>query len=153
MKHILRNWRRVALAMALLISIDGLAAAQVTTGAIAGSVADASGGVLPGATVTAVHDETGIRSTAVTGTDGRYSILNIRAGGPYTVVVAMPGFRNGTQTKVVVPLGDTAVASFRLALETMTESVEVVAERSIISPTASGAASNVSQEAIESMPT
>lgn len=153
MRHLITHWRRIALALALLLSIDGLAAAQVTSGAIAGTVADASGGVLPGATVTAVHDDTGIRSTAVTGTDGRYSILNIRAGGPYTVVVAMPGFRNGTKTQVIVPLGDTAVATFALALETMTESVEVVAERSIISPTSSGAASNVSQESIESMPT
>lgn len=149
----LRNWRGLALATALLLSICGLATAQVTNGAIAGSVTDASGGLLPGATVTAVHDETGIRSTTTTGTDGRYQILNIRAGGPYTVIVSMPGFRNATKTRVNVPLGDTAAVGFSLVIESMTETVEVVAERSIISPTASGAASNVSQEDIESMPT
>lgn len=153
MNRILRNWRRVALAMALLLSIDGLAAAQVTSGAITGAVTDESGGVLPGATVTAVHDETGVRSTAVTGTDGRFSILNIRAGGPYTVSVAMPGFRDAKKTGVVVPLGESANVPFRVIIQTMSENVDVVAERSIISPTASGAASNVGQETIESMPT
>lgn len=153
MKNILRNWRRVALAMALLLSIDGLAAAQVTTGAITGAVVDESGGVLPGATVTAVHEETGARSSAVTGTDGRYSILNVRAGGPYSVTVTMPGFRDAKKTGVVVPLGESANVPFRVVIQTMTENVEVVAERSIISPTASGAASNVGQQTIESMPT
>jgi hypothetical protein len=153
MKNILRNWRRVALAMALLLSINGLAAAQVTTGAITGAVVDESGGVLPGATVTAVHEETGSRSTAVTDTDGRYSILNVRSGGPYSITVSMPGFRDAKKTGVLVPLGESVNVPFRVVIQTMTENVEVVAERSIISPTASGAASNVSQETIAAMPT
>ena len=139
--------------MALLLSINGLAAAQVTTGAITGAVVDESGGVLPGATVTAVHEETGSRSTAVTDTDGRYSILNVRSGGPYSITVSMPGFRDAKKTGVLVPLGESVNVPFRVVIQTMTENVEVVAERSIISPTASGAASNVSQETIAAMPT
>ncbi|MBP6703351.1 MAG: TonB-dependent receptor [Vicinamibacteria bacterium] len=153
MKNILSNWRRVALAMALLLSMNGLAAAQVTTGAITGAVVDESGGTLPGASVTATHEQTGARFSAVTGTDGRYLVLNVPAGGPYSVSVSMPGFRDAKKTGVVVPLGDSANVPFRVVIQTMTETVEVVAERSIISPTASGAASNVSQETIASMPT
>ncbi|MBX7185408.1 MAG: TonB-dependent receptor [Vicinamibacteria bacterium] len=153
MKTVFRNWRRVALAIALLLGTDGLASAQVTTGAITGTVVDESGGMLPGASVTATHEGTGARATATTGTDGRYLILNIQAGGPYTVTVAMPGFREAKKTGVVVPLGDTAAVPFKVVIQTVTENVEVVAERSIISPTSTGAASNVSQESMASMPT
>lgn len=143
----------MALASAFLAGLVTQAPAQVTTGSITGAVADESGGVVPGATVAAVHEETGARSSAVTGADGRYSILNIRAGGPYTVTVTMPGFRDAKKTGVVVPLGDSANVPLRVVVQTMTENVEVVAERSLISPTSSGAASNVSQEAMEAMPT
>ena len=59
------NIRRMALASAFLAGLVTQAPAQVTTGSITGAVADESGGVVPGATVAAVHEETGARSSAV----------------------------------------------------------------------------------------
>jgi hypothetical protein len=76
---------RVALAAAVLMSAFGAtpASAQtVTTGSLAGKVADQQGGVLPGATVHAVHTPTGTTYQAVTDVDGRYVILNVRVGWP-----------------------------------------------------------------------
>ena len=57
-------------------------AQSVTTGAISGLVEDESGAVLPGASVVGVHEPTGSEHTAVTGADGRFTLLNLRAGGP-----------------------------------------------------------------------
>ena len=62
-----------SLAIALcftLISLSPASAQTVTTGDIAGTITDAQGGVLPGATVTAVHSDTGTSYEAVTGVDG-----------------------------------------------------------------------------------
>ena len=67
-----------------LICAARLAAQTVTTGNIAGTMTDAQGGVLPGATVVAVHTDTGTSYEAVTGSDGRYNILNVRVGA-YTI--------------------------------------------------------------------
>src|SRR5262249_13762373 len=78
---------------ALLLAAPPTGAQTVTTGAISGTVADESGGVLPGATIEAVHEPTGTRYTAVSGTGGAYSILNVRVGGPYTVSVKLSGFK------------------------------------------------------------
>jgi outer membrane receptor for ferrienterochelin and colicin len=153
MTNILRNSRGLALAMALLLGFTGFAQAQVTTGAINGVVTDESGGVLPGATVTAVHGPTGTRYTAVTGTDGRYDILNVRVGGPYTVTVAMPGFKTGTKSDLGVVLGGATGVPFKLGVAAMTETVEVTADAGLISSTRTGPAANVAQEAIENMPT
>ncbi|MEO8361366.1 MAG: carboxypeptidase regulatory-like domain-containing protein, partial [Vicinamibacteria bacterium] len=154
MKNFLRNWRRAALATAILFGINGGASAQVTTGAINGVVTDESGGVLPGANITATHIPTGSRYTAVTGTDGRFNLLNVRVGGPYTVTVEMPGFKGGSRTNLMVALGADVSAPFRLAVASMTETVEVTADAgALISSTRSGPAANIAQAAIENMPT
>lgn len=152
MKTLPRILRSVA-AAALVFATAALAPAQVTTGSITGTVTDESGGVLPGATVTAIHTETGTSSSAVTDVDGRFAIVNLRAGGPYTITVAMSGFRDDKRAGVSVPLGSAFNVAFRLKLQTLSETVEVVGERSIIAPTSTGPASNVGQEAIEALPT
>ena len=90
---------------------------------------DAQGGVLPGATVTAVHTPTGTSYEAVTGADGRFSILNVRVGA-YTISVAMSGFKDQKQDKVEVALGAERTADFKLPLATVSETVEVVAQTS-----------------------
>jgi len=91
---------------ALLMGCGAVAFAQtVTTGSISGEVKDPQGGALPGAVVVAVHTPTGTSYEAVSGTDGRYQILNARVGGPYTLTVKMPGFRDKSETGVTVSLG------------------------------------------------
>ncbi len=144
----------LAAVLGLAFALVAPAVAQVTTGTLSGTVVDESGGVLPGATVDATHVPTGTHYTAVTGTDGRFTILNVRAGGPYTVVVKMSGFREQAQSGVDVALGAEASVPFRLKLESVTETVEVTANvGSIISPSATGIASNVPAAAVENMPT
>ena len=81
-------------------------AQTVTTGVIAGKVADQQGGVLPGATVVAVHTPTGTTYQAVTDVDGRYTILNVRVGSPYKITVTMSGFMEESLNDVAVTLGD-----------------------------------------------
>src|SRR5215470_15712182 len=74
----------------------GLAAApsfaQVDTGAILGTVRDPSGGVLPGATVTLTHKQTGIATRTTTDTRGNYEAVGL-AIGTYNVIVTLQGFR------------------------------------------------------------
>jgi hypothetical protein len=90
----------------------------------------------------------------VTGTDGRYNILNVRVGGPYTVSIQMAGFKDQKQTGIQVALGDDRNVPFKLKLQSISESVEVIAETgAIITPAATGPSANVSQAAVENMPT
>jgi hypothetical protein len=154
MRHVLRvHSFIIALAVAWGLAA-GASAQTVTTGAITGQVSDESGGVLPGASVVAVHEPTGSTYTATSDGDGRFSMLNTRAGGPYTVTVTLSGFREQKQSGISVALGSTRELGFRLNLESMTENVEVVATAgSVINPLSNGPASNVSEAAIETLPT
>ena len=59
------------------------AMAQFDTATVLGTVVDATGAVIPGATVTLKNAETGITATAVTDTAGNFQFLNVRIGTAY----------------------------------------------------------------------
>jgi hypothetical protein len=145
-------WRLAIALCWALISAAPLAAQTVTTGNLAGTVTDAQGGVLPGATVVAVHTDTGTSYEAVSGADGRYNILNVRVGA-YTIAVNMSGFREQKQERVVVELGAERTADFKLQLATVSETVDVVASSPIIDLSRAGTADNIPNEVKESLPT
>ena len=129
------------------------AAQDVTTGSMSGIVRDAQGGVLPGATIVAVHTPTGASFEAVTQSDGRFTLLNVRVGGPYELTVTMPGFRTQKVPAVNVSLGETSEVPITLQLETLTETVTVTAEASqIFTPTKTGTTDTVSTGVIENLP-
>ena len=63
-------------------SIPDTAAQGVTTASITGVVRDAQGGLVPGATVVAVHQPSGTSYEGVSQGDGRFFIPGMRVGGP-----------------------------------------------------------------------
>ncbi len=124
----------------------------LTTGVLSGVVTDADNAVLPGVTVEAVHIDTGTRYSGQTGGDGQFSFQNVRPG-PYVVSASLEGFHPQEITDSIVTLGETTVLSFRLELETVTETVTVVGESNpLITPSRTGNASNISTGQIESLP-
>lgn len=144
----------LSLVLCAALAVAAPASAQTTTtGVISGSVADPQGGVLPGATIVAVHVPTGRAYEAVAMADGRFIVQNVQVGGPYTVTVAMSGFRKSEQTGVFVNLGEERSLTFKLALESVTETVTVTAEAPTIDTTRAGAAANISGEVKETLPT
>ena len=145
--------RSLAGALCLLTALATAGAAQtVTTGSLAGVVTDVQGGALPGATVVATHTPTGTVYEAVTDGEGRFNMLNLRVG-PYSVAVAMSGFKKEEQKDVPVTLGEQRSVEFKLPIESITETVEVVGLSSLIDSSRAGTADNVSTRAIETLPT
>ena len=147
------RWFAIALCTALVLT--PAAFGQTTTGAISGSVvAQADGSALPGAQITATHEPTGARYSAVSGADGRFKMLNVRVGGPYSVAAAMDGFHNQSADGVMVQLGEDANLKFQLQLASVAETVIVVGESTpLINSGRTGAASNVTTDALENLPT
>jgi hypothetical protein len=128
---------------------------QETTSALQGAVVVKSDkSPLPGVSVEAVHVPTGTRYAAVTSATGRFSMLNLRVGGPYTVTAKIGGFKTETVRDINVALGEKREIDFELQLEARAEKVEVTAEAEpLISPTRMGSSQAVSQDEIKSLPT
>ncbi len=144
-----------AMAVACSLGVATVATAQETTGGLQGVVnmrSDKS--PLPGASVEAIHVPTGTRYSAVTGPNGRFNILNVRVGGPYTLTAKLAGFRTETLKNVDVALGEKRNLTFDMDLESVQQAVEVTAESMpIISPDRMGSASAVPESEIKVLPT
>ncbi len=127
----MKNSRSLPIWLLLLISMTVPLRAQVDTGAILGTVRDPSGGVLPGATVTATHKQTGIETRATTDSRGNYETVGL-AIGTYTVTVSLQGFRTVTRENVDVRIQDRLRINFSLEVGGATEAVVVTTEAPIL---------------------
>jgi carboxypeptidase family protein len=74
------------------------------TGTIVGTVRDANGAIVPGASVDALSVATNTTSSATTGTNGRYTLANVLPG-RYTIQVMARGFSPYKQENVIVEAG------------------------------------------------
>ena len=89
----LRRLERLAAALIVCALVASPALAQITTGTVAGTVKDAQGGVVPGATVVLISETQGTKSApAVTNDTGDYVFPNVTPD-TYTVEVTMQGFK------------------------------------------------------------
>lgn len=129
--------------------------AQVTTSFLQGIVTDGNGESLPGANVVAVHEPSGIRYGTVSNDEGRFTLPNLRSGGPYSIQVSFIGFRSQSYTDVVLKLGEPYSLNVALLDEgaDLSEFVITAARSSDFSSSRTGAATNVSNEQINSLPT
>jgi hypothetical protein len=133
--------------------LPGLILAQgVTSAAFNGLVVDAEGKGLPGATVKALHVPSGTAFETTTRLDGRFDILGVRVGGPYTVTATMPGFAPQTLTDIILKLSESRSLKITLAQARIDVDVTVTAPNPVISQSRTGAEQNVSTTVIETMP-
>src|SRR5215467_705258 len=100
---------RVLLFAVFLCLVATSAFAQSDRGTITGTVADASGAVIPGATVQAKNVETGLVYTAGSSETGNYTLPQLPIG-TYEVTVELPGFKKFVRPGITL----TATLSIRI---------------------------------------
>ena len=107
------------------------AASQVLYGSMTGTITDASGAAIPGATVTIKDEQTGLALIAVTDSTGTYNIRNI-TGGTYTLRAALQGFKEFVQTSIPVTAGSAVRINGELEIGALSESVTVTTEAALL---------------------
>jgi hypothetical protein len=105
--------------------------AQVDAGAILGTVTDASGSAVHGATVTLTNEGTSAALSTTTGNDGGYKFTPVRIGN-YKVTVTFQGFETVTRPHLSVNVGENVVADFTLKPGNVTTTVEVTAAAPVL---------------------
>jgi hypothetical protein len=127
--------------------------AQGAGGGISGTVADASGGVLPGVNVTLTAATGGLGSgqTTVTNDQGVYQFTRL-VPGTYTLRAELQGFRPAEQRNIEVNSDQVARADLRLEIGTMEEGVTVSGEAPLLDTSTALKQTVISRDALESMP-
>jgi hypothetical protein len=114
----------------VLFILAAAAFAQVTGGAVTGTVVDQNGAVVTGATVL-LHDKArGLEFTAQTTSAGSYSFPNVQTG-TYTITVTASGFGKATGD-VIVSLNQTATANVSLSVAANNAVVNITSETEAI---------------------
>jgi len=106
-------------------------AAQLPTATILGVAKDSSGGVLPGATVTATNVDTGMVRTVKTGDDGFYRLPELPVG-RYEVKGEHAGFKIETRTGITLEVTQQAVINLDFQVGSSTQTVVVTEETPMV---------------------
>ena len=138
-----------ALAAALLIAAP--LAAQETRGSIEGIVRDASGAVLPGATVEARGVTVAGGQRAVSDAAGIYRFPSLQPG-VYEINASLQGFNPAKSERVELLLGQLLKVDLTMAIAGVAESVQVTAESPLIDVKQSAAYANIQKEFIDRIP-
>ncbi len=128
--------------------------AQVTTATISGIVKDSRGAPLGSATITVEFPDAGIKQILITKSDGRFTLPNLRVGGPYKVTVNHVSYQQMVSENIYLELGLNNTVEFTLQ-ETAQElgNVTVASRSKIFDDKRTGASTNISNRQLRTLPT
>src|SRR3989454_5008252 len=137
----------------LILIALGITAAIAQTGSsnITGSVRDVNGAVVPGATVTAKNEATGVTSTQTTTDSGLYAFSSLPVG-KYTITVEKQGFKTLQKTNNVLEVGIPLTVDVALEVGQVSETVTVQGGLEQLQTANATMGNVVEQKAIEALP-
>jgi len=130
-----------------------VASAQVTTGTVSGTIKDAQGGVIPGATVVLTSEARGTQMAPVVSNQaGDFVVPNVTAD-TYTVEVTMPSFKTMLRKGIPVSGGDrVALGTLELEVGGAQETVNVTSEVPLLQTQSGERSYVISSEQAENLP-
>jgi len=135
-----RTIRLAVLLLTLFVLFSTHALAQEAT--IVGTVTDASGAVVPNATITITNTDTGLARSLPTNGDGQYVVPGLHIG-HYDLHATASGFKIAEHRGIVLDVGDRTRIDFRLEVGNVQEKVTVEASSSVAVQTDTGEVSNL----------
>lgn len=142
---------RVWLATSLILALCSAATAQQTTGDVLGTVTDASGAVVPGATVVIENLGTHEKRTSQTSSSGEY-VVNLLKPGTYGISISASGFKTFTVPSLKLQAGDRTRVDAPLAIGRAAETVTVEAQPSALQTDSSVISSTINDTATQDLP-
>jgi hypothetical protein len=145
------NLRIVGLMLILLLAVSS-ANAQKQSGTITGTVFDPQGAVIPGATVTATDNATGLGVTVKTTAEGSFTVPGLPFG-IYTVTITAQGFAKWETKNVRVITAQESVLQATLKIGSPTETITVEAAQILVNTTTVELTTNLDRRQIVDLPT
>jgi hypothetical protein len=132
----------------VIMALATIAGAQEA--AVSGTVTDATGGVLPGVAITAVHEATGNTFSVTTDGTGNYR-LPVRIGS-YKLTAELQGFGTFSRTGMEVQVGQLAVVNIRMSPENLQESVTVTGDSPLVDVSSSELSKAIDARQMKDLP-
>ncbi len=143
---------RIGSLVTMMLMVATLAYGQGSvTSTLTGTVTDTSGGAIPGATVVAKHEGTGVTSEAITSSQGTFTIPSLNPGS-YSVTVSLTGFKTAVFTGVVLSAGVPASVPAKLEVGGIEETVVVEGATALIQTVSSAVSATINTAQIQSLP-
>ncbi|MEO8678739.1 MAG: TonB-dependent receptor [Vicinamibacterales bacterium] len=142
---------RTLAALSLLLLLASPAFAQIDTGVIVGRVVDGSSAVLPGVTVVATQDGTGLQAMAVTDDRGEFIFPGLRVG-TYTVTAELQGFRRAVRRDIQLSVQTRAQVDLQLNVGAVTEEVIVTGKTELLQTQSADIGSVVDERQVRDLP-
>ncbi|GAB5562777.1 MAG: TonB-dependent receptor [Synoicihabitans sp.] len=129
---------------------------SVTSSGINGVVRNEQGSALSSASITVVHQPTGTRYTATSGSNGRFNLRGLRVGGPYTITARLDGYRTSVEQNVFLDLSQAYRSNLSMKVSddvvVMDEFVVDGSELGIFASDSAGSSSVLGERAIADTP-
>lgn len=139
------------LSSSLLVATGSIVHAQSVTGTLLGTVRDASGAVLSGASVTIVNQGTGLTRTVTADAQGEYTVPALPTG-TYTVMAEQAGFKTVALSDVQLGVDQRLRIDLSLELGAVSETVTIRAETPLVQTASSELGTTVQAEQIRTLP-
>jgi hypothetical protein len=140
----------VALALAIF-ALATLAFGQTTDAILVGTVSDATGALVPNATVEITHTATGVKTSTKTNADGTYRFNNVPVG-HYNLVATAAGFSATNLKGIDVQLSKTSTANITMQVGTVATSVDVSDVGTVIDTTTAQVQTAYDSQTIVNLP-
>ncbi|HUR34961.1 MAG TPA: TonB-dependent receptor [Vicinamibacterales bacterium] len=118
---------------------------------VSGTIVDAEKAVLPGVTVTATNEGTGLQRTTTTSESGAYIIPSLLPG-TYTITADLAGFQTARRTGVTLNVGQEATLNLTLQIAGVSETITVSGQTPLVESTSSRIGTNVTSSEIDGLP-
>ena len=139
-----------SLVLVAMCALSAMAQSQASTGQIVGTVKNANGELVPGATVVVTNPATGLSRTITAGDQGEFRAVSLPPG-EYTIEVTAPGFGKTTQTGYKVEVGSALTADIALSVQGVSGTV-LVSAGSNVETTQVQTTTNINETSISQLP-
>lgn len=146
-----RNKMRFVISLMILVLLSITVIGQTNRGGISGTVSDAKGGVIPGASVTIKNIGTGQEQTVITTEDGNFT-LNSLEPVFYSVTVTAGNFKKTTVPSVKVDTATTQTVNVTLEAGNIGEEVTIVADELTVTTESATTSQTITERELRDLP-
>ena len=133
MRSTFRGGLYVGLLTFLLLQCQTRGVAQLVTATLQGTVTDATGAIIPGATVVVTNTSTNFSTSTRTEPNGHYLVPALHPGGPYIISVQIAGYESFKQSGLMLDVNQQATVDVKLTVGNVSQTVEVTAATPLLS--------------------